>query len=110
MKIGDFGLSRTYGSPNRKFTPRCVTRWYRAPELLYGSEYYGTGVDIWAIGCIFAELMLRTAYFPGEDDFDQLAKIFAGLGTPTEKKWPVKKKFKIYNLKSKGNEITSKLS
>ena len=63
-------------------------RWYRAPELLLGSKVYGPGVDMWAVGCIFAELMLRKPYFPGSSDIDQLGRIYQGLGTPTEENWP----------------------
>lgn len=66
-----------------------VCRWYRPPELLFGSRSYHAGVDIWAAGCIFAELMLRLPYLAGESDMDQLDKIFAALGTPTEEEWPV---------------------
>ena len=51
---------------------------------LQGSKVYGPGVDMWAVGCIFAELMLRKPYFPGSSDIDQLGRIYAGLGTPTE--------------------------
>ena len=61
----------------------------RAPELLFGARMYGTGVDIWAVGCILAELLLRTPFFPGESDLDQLTKIFQAMGTPTEETWPV---------------------
>lgn len=64
-------------------------RWYRPPELLFGCRYYSTAVDIWSVGCIFAELMLRTPYLPGETDMDQLKTIFRALGTPTEDDWPV---------------------
>ena len=88
MKLGDFGLAVMFGSPDRKYTPKSVTRWYRPPELLYGADVYGPAVDIWSIGCIFAELMLRVPYFPGDSDMDQLGKIFAALGTPTEDQWP----------------------
>eukprot|EP01104_Vermistella_antarctica_P010524 TRINITY_DN2817_c0_g1_i1.p1 TRINITY_DN2817_c0_g1~~TRINITY_DN2817_c0_g1_i1.p1 ORF type:complete len:343 (-),score=59.47 TRINITY_DN2817_c0_g1_i1:137-1165(-) len=88
LKITDFGLARPCGSPNRLFTHQVVTRWYRAPELLFGARTYTTAVDMWAVGCIFAELMLRTAYLPGESDLDQLGKMFAALGTPTEEIWP----------------------
>ena len=63
--------------------------WYRPPELLFGCRYYGTAVDTWSVGCIFAELMLRTPYLPGESDMDQLKTIFRALGTPTEEDWPV---------------------
>lgn len=66
-------------------------RWYRPPELLFGSRYYSTAVDIWSVGCIFAELMLRIPYLPGESDMDQLKTTFRALGTPTEEEWPVSK-------------------
>ncbi|XP_057318318.1 cyclin-dependent kinase 7 [Microplitis mediator] len=88
LKIGDFGLAKFFGSPNRINTHQVVTRWYRAPELLYGARLYGTGVDMWAIGCILAELLLRVPFLPGESDLDQLTKIFQTLGTPTEETWP----------------------
>lgn len=76
LKIGDFGLAKFFGSPNRIYTHQVVTRWYRAPELLYGAKLYGTGVDMWAIGCILAELLLRVPFLPGESDLDQLTRIF----------------------------------
>lgn len=76
LKIGDFGLAKFFGSPNRINTHQVVTRWYRAPELLYGSRLYGTGIDMWAIGCILAELLLRVPFLPGESDLDQLTRIF----------------------------------
>jgi serine/threonine protein kinase len=49
-----------------------VDRWYRAPELLYGARLYGTGVDMWAVGCIFAELLGKGPLIPGEHDIDQV--------------------------------------
>jgi cyclin-dependent kinase 7 len=57
--------------------------------LLFGCRYYSNAVDIWSVGCIFAELMLRTPYLPGESDMDQLKTTFRALGTPTEEEWPV---------------------
>lgn len=50
---------------------------------------YSDAVDMWSVGCIFAELMLRTPYLPGDSDIDQLIKIFSALGTPNEDVWPV---------------------
>ena len=88
VKITDFGLAKAYGSPNRQYTHLVVTRWYRAPELLFGARIYGAGIDIWAMGCILAELLLRVPFVAGETDLDQLAKIFQALGTPTEETWP----------------------
>nr|NVI70833.1 Cyclin-dependent kinase 7 [Cucujiformia]NVI70853.1 Cyclin-dependent kinase 7 [Cucujiformia] len=52
LKIGDFGLAKLYGSPSRLMTHQVVTRWYRAPELLFGAKQYGTCIDMWAVGCI----------------------------------------------------------
>merc|ERR1719378_644855 len=88
LKLGDFGLAKFFGSPNRQYTHMVVTRWYRAPELLFGAKNYGTGVDIWAVGCIVAELLLRVPFLPGESDLDQLNKTFQALGTPSEETWP----------------------
>jgi cyclin-dependent kinase 7 len=89
LKIADFGLARIMGDPRIPMTNQVVTRWYRAPELLLGAKHYSFGVDIWATGCIFAELMLRTPYFAAETDLAQLNMIFQALGTPTDKEWPV---------------------
>ncbi|GAA0149486.1 non-receptor serine/threonine protein kinase [Lithospermum erythrorhizon] len=67
----------------------CVgTRWFRAPELLYGSTNYGPEVDLWSLGCIFAELLSLESLFPGTSDIDQLSRIFSILGNLTEEVWP----------------------
>lgn len=67
----------------------CVgTRWFRAPELLYGSIDYGLEVDLWALGCIIAELLTLEPLFPGASDIDQLGRIFNVLGNLTEAAWP----------------------
>ncbi|GMT32194.1 hypothetical protein PFISCL1PPCAC_23491, partial [Pristionchus fissidentatus] len=91
IKITDFGLARFFGSPNRNYTHQVVTRWYRAPELLYGARSYGVGVDMWAMGCIVAELLLRNPLFPGMSDLDQLTAIYRVLGSPTAEDWPLMK-------------------
>ncbi|CAM9885181.1 unnamed protein product [Chrysoparadoxa australica] len=88
LKLADFGLARVYGSPNRLMTPQVVTRWYKPPELCFGCREYSASVDIWSVGCIFAELMLRRPLFAGTTDAEQVAKIFQIMGTPTEKNWP----------------------
>ncbi|KAG6897203.1 Cyclin-dependent kinase D-3 [Termitomyces sp. T32_za158] len=88
LKIADFGLARDFADPGHKMTCQVITRWYRPPELLFGSRYYGSAVDIWSVGTIFAELMLRVPYLPGDSDMDQLKTIFRALGTPTEEEWP----------------------
>lgn len=88
LKLGDFGLARLFGSPDRKFTHQVFAVWYRAPELLFGAKQYGPAVDIWATGCIFAELLLRKPFLPGGSDLDQIGKIFAAFGTPRQSQWP----------------------
>jgi len=88
LKITDFGLARTFGSPSKNYSHIVVTRWYRAPELLFGAQSYGTGVDIWAVGCVAAELLQKNPFLPGESDLNQLQRIFETLGTPTEEDWP----------------------
>ncbi|KAL6178199.1 hypothetical protein ACLB2K_049718 [Fragaria x ananassa] len=88
LKLADFGLARVFGSPDRRFTHQVFARWYRAPELLFGTKQYGPGVDVWAAACIFAELLLRQPFLQGTSDIDQLGKIFAAFGTPTPSQWP----------------------
>lgn len=88
LKVGDFGLAREYGSPLRQYTPIVVTRWYRAPELLLKGKEYSTPVDMWSVGCIFAELLRMEALFPGKSEIDQLNRIFKELGTPNDRIWP----------------------
>lgn len=88
LKIADFGLARAIASPRDPMTPTVVTRWYRAPELLLGARHYTAAVDIWSVGVIFAELMIRTPYLAGSSDAEQANLTFRALGTPTEKTWP----------------------
>ncbi|KFK36767.1 hypothetical protein AALP_AA4G167800 [Arabis alpina] len=88
LKIADLGLSRAFTVPLKSYTHEIVTLWYRAPEVLLGSTHYSTGVDIWSVGCIFAEMIRRQALFPGDSEFQQLLHIFRLLGTPTEQQWP----------------------
>ena len=63
VKIADFGLARKYRIPNGEMTPNVVTLWYRAPDILMGSKDYSTSVDIWSVGCIFAEIVTKKALF-----------------------------------------------
>lgn len=60
-----------------------VTRWYRAPEIILNASEYTKAIDIWSIGCIFAELLGRTALFPGENYLDQIQRVISVLGTQT---------------------------
>lgn len=88
IKVADFGLARTYGEPLGDMTQLVVTLWYRAPELLLGETEYSTAVDMWSIGCIFAELIQKEPLFPGKGEIDQLNRIFKLLGRPSEDIWP----------------------
>ncbi|CEP61484.1 TFIIH complex serine/threonine-protein kinase subunit KIN28 LALA0_S03e03884g [Lachancea lanzarotensis] len=97
LKLADFGLARNMGSPQEFLTSNVVTRWYRAPELLFGARHYTGAVDIWSVGIIFAELMLRIPYLPGKDDVDQIDVTFRALGTPTDRDWPEISTFGTYN-------------
>ncbi|KAG0586055.1 hypothetical protein M758_2G104400 [Ceratodon purpureus] len=88
LKLADFGLARAFGIPVRTFTHEVVTLWYRAPEILLGSCHYSTPVDVWSVGCIFAEMVTQRPLFPGDSEIDELFRIFRLLGTPTEETWP----------------------
>lgn len=95
LKLADFGLARAFGIPVRTYThevmcvfflcvhshlcafiEQVVTLWYRAPEILLGSKHYAPAIDIWSIGCIFAELASHTPLFPGDSEIDQLFRTF----------------------------------
>lgn len=81
MKIADFGLARTYSIPTRPYSQEVVTLWYRAPEILLGALEYSTPIDMWAIGCIFAEMVIQKPLFEGTSEADQINRIFRYLGT-----------------------------
>lgn len=86
LKLADFGLVKEIRS-RPPFTDYVSTRWYRAPELLLQDRFYSSPVDIWAAGCIMAELITTRPLFPGTNEVDQLFKIMSVLGAPTEKTW-----------------------
>lgn len=91
IKLADFGLARMYGDPpmdEEEMTQLVVTLWYRAPELLLGAKRYDTAIDIWSVGCIFAELINKEPLFCGKNETDQIIKVFKLLGQPNEDIWP----------------------
>ncbi|OQE64562.1 hypothetical protein PENNAL_c0223G12076 [Penicillium nalgiovense] len=88
LKPADFGLARAFGVPLRTYTHEVVTLWYRSPEILLGVRQYSTGVDMWSVGAIFAELYTRKPLFPGNSEIDQIFRISRVLGTPDEELWP----------------------
>ena len=80
LKICDFGFARFLSGPDTLYTDYVSTRWYRAPELLVGDANYGRGIDIWAIGCLLAELTTGQPLFPGESDLRTLQYILGTIG------------------------------
>lgn len=83
VKLCDFGFARTLAQPGETYTDYVATRWYRAPELLVGDTKYGRAVDIWAIGCLVAEMLTGEPLFPGDSDIDQLYHIVKCFGNLT---------------------------
>ncbi|KAJ2888613.1 cyclin-dependent protein kinase [Coemansia asiatica] len=101
VKVGDMGLARVFRRPFQTLyngDKVVVTVWYRAPELLLGSRHYTTAVDMWSVGCIFAEMLALRPIFKGEEvkiekkqipfQRGQVLKILEVLGTPTKDQWP----------------------
>ncbi|KAJ3228403.1 Cyclin-dependent kinase 20 [Clydaea vesicula] len=104
LKLADFGLARVHDPKvPRPYSHQVATRfayflrWYRAPELLYGARKYDVGVDIWACGCIFGELLNHCPLFLGQNDIDQLYCVQSILGTPTKENWPDLEDLPDYN-------------
>ncbi|KAF1983157.1 cyclin-dependent protein kinase-like protein Ssn3 [Aulographum hederae CBS 113979] len=103
VKIGDLGLARMFYKPLNSLylgDKVVVTIWYRAPELLLGSRHYTPAVDLWAVGCIFAELLSLRPIFKGEEakmdskktvpfQRNQMQKIVEIMGMPNKEKWPL---------------------
>lgn len=96
LKITDFGLARIFSVPMRPMSNRISTLWYRAPEIILGENNYSLGVDMWSVGCIFAELATSKVLFKGDSEMDQLYKIFGVMGTPTPETWPGMEKLPHY--------------
>ena len=96
LKIADFGLARTFGDPLQIMTSFVITRWYRPLELLYGAQHYSGAVDVWSVGTIFAEIIRRTPFLPGDSDVNQTELICDVVGAPTESNWPGVSKLRNY--------------
>ena len=84
IKICDFGSSKFIDEEEFMNTPYVVSRYYRAPELILGSNKYTDKIDIWAIGCILFEFMTRTPMFPGDAEGLQLFEFASLIGSPTD--------------------------
>ncbi|CAG8720238.1 15756_t:CDS:2, partial [Dentiscutata erythropus] len=95
IKISDFGIAWTDSNnhePRGKMKFEVGTRYYRAPELLYSTDNYSNAIDLWSLGCIFAEFFTKPASSPlfhSENDIEQLSEIFRILGVPNESTWPI---------------------
>ncbi|CDU17320.1 uncharacterized protein PY17X_0719900 [Plasmodium yoelii] len=106
LKICDFGMARKFSHiDNPNLTKNIVTLWYRAPELLLGEKCYTNKIDMWSIGCIFAEMILKKPLFLGENEVDQMWKILNLLGLPDKETYP---KFYEYPFISKNKDLFKK--
>ena len=97
MKIADFGLSRLLEFDNRPYTNNVVSLWYKAPELLLGSMDYTAAIDMWSMGCIFYELIMKTPPFQAKTEIEQTFLIFENLGIPKTNDFSNVTKFPKYN-------------
>ncbi|KAG7886801.1 hypothetical protein KL938_000454 [Ogataea parapolymorpha] len=123
VKIGDLGLARKFSNPLQSLYSGdkvVVTIWYRAPELLLGARHYTPAIDLWAVGCILAELLSLRPLFKGEEtkmdnkkqvpfQENQVIKILEILGTPTLDKWPSLNSYPEYPHLSKISTFPSNL-
>lgn len=91
VKLADFGLARVLDlkEPRKPLSHQVATRWYRAPELLFASRQYDFSVDIWSVAVVFAELIALKPLFPGNNDIDQMYRVFQVMGSPSPTTWPV---------------------
>lgn len=124
VKVGDLGLARKfYNMLQTLYTGDkvVVTIWYRAPELLLGARHYTPAIDLWAVGCIFAELLGLQPIFKGEEakmdskknvpfQANQMQRILEVLGTPTTKNWPHIQKYPEYDQLDKFSKYRDNLS
>ena len=86
-KIIDFGTCKDLTTETGPHTSYVSTRWYRAPECVLRSHHYNFVSDVFAVGCVMAELYLHQPLFPGSSELDQIDKIFRILGTPKKDQW-----------------------
>ena len=111
VKIADFGLSRFIASPDKPMTRGVITKFYRAPEILFGARYYSFSIDVWSAGCILGEMLLQDVLFmkntdKDNTDIDIMIKIVELLGIPNENNWPDAIQLKGYKLFTGGPAYT----
>ncbi|CAB0037000.1 unnamed protein product [Trichogramma brassicae] len=98
LKLADFGLARGFSMrPNKRYTNRVVTLWYRPPELLMGDTNYDTSIDMWSAGCIMAEMFTRCPIMRGSTEQQQLALICQLCGSIDPLSWPGVENLELYN-------------
>lgn len=97
IKLADFGLARLMDMKNQNYTNRVVTLWYRSPELLLGSVNYTTAIDMWSVGCCFAEILNAAPFFKADNEQKLLEMIYQKCGSPTEESWPEVTKLQYYD-------------
>eukprot|EP01036_Dinobryon_divergens_P034789 gene34789-44994_t len=88
LKLCDFGLARSFTPHGRPLTQEVVTKWYRPPEILLGSNCYDSSIDIWSAACVIAEMSRKRPLFLGDSDIQMIHLIFSILGTPSPTHWP----------------------
>ncbi|DBA72217.1 TPA: hypothetical protein ACH3X2_010612 [Trebouxia sp. C0005] len=88
LKLCDYGLARYFKAYEEAYTPKVVTLWYRAPEILLGLETYTEAIDMWSVGCIMAELLQHQPLFPAKTELGILELMAKLLGSPNERIWP----------------------
>ncbi|KAK4986041.1 TFIIH complex serine/threonine-protein kinase subunit kin28 [Elasticomyces elasticus] len=98
IKLADFGLARSFADPAQPMTYNTITKWYRPPELYYQAAHYGSAVDVWSVGCVFAELVGRRVFLGAipDTDVNMVGAICNAVGTPTEDNWPGVSKLRGY--------------
>lgn len=101
IKITDFGLTRETRDFYGKYTNNVITIWYRPLEIIFGDENYSTAVDMWSLGCIFAEIMTKKPIFQGMNDFEQVEKITSVCGTPSQDIFGKLGKWNMFQFKQK---------
>ncbi|XP_065341768.1 cyclin-dependent kinase 20-like [Cloeon dipterum] len=100
LKIADLGQARMFderATEERPYSHQVASRWYRAPELLYGAKVYTEAVDLWAVGCVFGEMITKAPIFRGESDIEQLCVVQKLMGTPSTKDWSQLESLPDYN-------------
>lgn len=87
VKLADFGLARVIDAMTGDLSHQVATRWYRPPELLFASRKYSFSADVWSAAAVIGELITLTPLFPGNNDIDQMFRVFQIMGSPTSENW-----------------------